>query len=300
MQPFLEKAWADHGDRPADVADRLPGALAWVGDGSDAQGLARLAVHVLGEHLGDWARGIGFVDTLAAHCSALGDAEVERALARGRATLRLSRGDADADAALDRDDRIAAQAGAAAALAGRGEWRRAIALYARALADAKAGLADGSPALRALAVAGNNLAAALEEKQDRDADETAGMVMAAQGGLDYWRRAGTWLEHERAEYRLAMSLLAAGRAGEAAVAAGRCIEVCNANDAPAFERFFACAALARARRAARETAAAEQAKAQALAAYADIAPDERSWCNAELAALQAAVPGGQAAQDAAR
>ena len=42
---------------------------------------------------------------------------------------------------------------------------------------------DGSPALRALAVGGNNLAATLEEKPDRDARETRGMVDAARAAL---------------------------------------------------------------------------------------------------------------------
>ena len=60
------------------------------------------------------------------------------------------------------------------------------------------------------AVAGNNLAATLEEKPDRDAFETEGMLTAAQGGLHHWKLAGGWMEEERAEYRLARSLLQAG------------------------------------------------------------------------------------------
>jgi hypothetical protein len=86
-----------------------------------------------------------------------------------------------------------------------------LAQHCRALRDAAA--------QRALAAAGNNLAAGLEEKPDRDAAGTAGMVAAAQAGVECWRRAGTWLEHERAEYRLARSLLAAGQAADAAMAA---------------------------------------------------------------------------------
>jgi hypothetical protein len=287
---FLEQAWAEHGDHPAAVADRLDGALGLACTGSDVEGLARLAVHVLGEHLGAWARGIAYLEALAQRCHALQDSAAEPALARGTATLRLGRndaslGDAQAADALGRDDRIAAQASAAAALAGRGEWRRAIALYGAALAGARDGLADGSPALRALAVAGNNLAAGLEEKPDRDAVETAGMVEAAQGGVDYWRRAGTWLEHERAEYRLAMSLLAAGRAADAAMAARRCVAVCEASDAPALERFFGHAALARALHAADDATGAAQAKACALTAYAAVDAQEQAWCSADLAAL---------------
>ena len=70
---------------------------------------------------------------------------------------------------------------ASSALAALGEWKRAIAAYEEALQLAAPGPEPGSPALRALAVGGNNLAASLEEKSDRDAVETRGMVTAAEG-----------------------------------------------------------------------------------------------------------------------
>jgi hypothetical protein len=139
--------------------------------------------------------------------------------------------------------------------------------------------------VRALAIGGNNLAAALEEKADRDADETAGMVLAAEGGLAWWRRAGTWLEHERAEYRLAMSLLQAGRSADAAAAARRCLTLCTANDADAFERFFGHAALALALRAAGDAAGFETARQDALAAHARVPEGERAWCETDLKRL---------------
>ena len=61
------------------------------------------------------------------------------------------------------------------------------------------------------------------------------MIVAAEGGLKYWKLAGTWLEEERAEYRLARSLLQAGRPHAAIASATRCIDVCTSNAAPAIE-----------------------------------------------------------------
>src|SRR5205814_895249 len=155
------------------------------------------------------------------------------ALRRHVATLRFASGDAACLAPLSTDDRVAVLALGASTLAGGGAFAGAISAYREALALAGGGLPAGSPALRALAAGGNNLAAALEEKPSRDADETQGMVDAAEGGLRYWKQAGTWLEEERAEYRLAKSLLQAGRAGDAIAAARRCLDVCERNDAPA-------------------------------------------------------------------
>ena len=141
-------------------------------------------------------------------------------------------------------DRIAVLATASSALMGQREFARSITAYQEALRLAEMGLPAGSPALRALAIGGNNLATGLEEKTDRDAVETKGMVAAAEGGLKYWRLAGTWLEEERAEYRLARSLLQAGDPGGAVNHALRCVEVCAANNAAPFERFFGYAVLA--------------------------------------------------------
>ena len=112
-----------------------------------------------------------------------------------------------------------------------------------------------------------------------------GMVAAAEGGLKYWKQAGTWLEEERAEYRLTRSLLQAGEPKPAAESARRCIAVCAANDAPAFEQFFGHAVLALALRAAGDVEGFRASRAQALRLFALVAPDEQSWCKADLAEL---------------
>jgi hypothetical protein len=281
FESFIDTAWNDHGDEPQQVADRLAASLGLVQAAEHVAPFARLLVHVYGEHLGQWSRGVELLESLRA-LPAAGNAESARLLARHIAALRFTGGDESALAPLGADDRIAALAVAASAFAGQSGFKRAIAVYDSALALAAAGLGDGSPALRALAVGGNNLAAALEEKAERDADETLGMVRAAEGGLMYWKRAGTWLEEERAEYRLARSLLQAGDAAKARQHAARCLDVCQANDAPAFERFFGHAVLALAQRADGDAAAFDASCRQARALFDQVPADERVWCQKDL------------------
>ena len=146
-------------------------------------------------------------------------------------------------------------------------------------------LARDSPANRALAAGGNNLAAALEEKNDRDVAETEGMIAAAQGGLKYWKLAGTWLEEERAEFRLTRSLLKAGRPAAAIESAKRCIDVCAHNDAPAIERFYGYVVLALAQRASGDANAFAAAREAALALYEEVPANEKQWCTSEIAEL---------------
>jgi len=215
-------------------------------------------------------------------------AEAMAAIDRGVATLGCASGDRRALDALAETDRIAVLGAVAAALAGRQRFDEAIAAYRDALQRADAGLPPGSPALRALAVGGNNLAVALEEKADRDPQETAGMLLAAQAGLDYWKRAGTWLEEQRAHYRLARSRLAAGLPGAAIDSAQECLAVCAAHHAPAIEQFFGYAALALAQRAAGDAAAFGASRRRALELHRALPEGERAWCTSDLAALEAA------------
>ena len=280
---FVERAWTDHADDPSGVAARLEDSLGLVDDAARVAPYARLVTHVFGEHLGAWERGTRLLARLRER--AQGD-ETARAVARGIATLAYAGGDASALEDLGVDDRIAALATASSAFAARSEIDRALDAYAQALATAAPGLADGSPALRALAVGGNNLAATLEERDGRTARQTQGMVDAARAALAYWTRAGGWMEEERAEYRLSCSLLRAGEASEAADRARRCLAICDRHDAPAFERFYGTLALAHADRALGDRASFERLRDRAHALRASMPDDERDACAADLAALE--------------
>ena len=287
FEQLIETAWTEHGDRPQEVADRLAVLLPMITSGEHVAPFARIVTHVYGEHLGEWRSGIALLEKLRELPLARGREDIATALRRNVAALRYGEGDPHALDHLGVEDRIAALASASSALVSRNDCGRGLAAYAAALAAAEAGLPEGSPAIRALAVGGNNLAAALEERPDRTIEETRGMVNAAESGLKYWKMAGTWLEEERAEYRLAKSLLQAGERAAATSAAQRCVAVCEANDAPAFERFFAASALALAQRAAGNAVAGAQAREQALAFYAKVPADEQRWCDDERRALGA-------------
>jgi tetratricopeptide (TPR) repeat protein len=282
---FIETAWNDHGDRPQEVADRLAASLQLVHEPGQIPPYARLVTHVFGEHLGQWQTGIDVLEALRGLPAFDGGAAAAGAISRSIATLRLAGGDRGALDALPAEDRVSVLATTAAAFAGRTQFRQAIAAYTEALRLASAGLPAGSPALRALAVGGNNLAAALEEKADRDASETEGMIAAAEGGLHYWKLAGTWLEEERALYRLARSRLQAGEPEAAIQSALRCVEVCTRHDAPAFEHFFASAVLALAQRAAGDENAFAGSRERALQWFGQVPEVERQWCTSELKQL---------------
>ena len=284
LEQLIEQAWNDHADSPRTVADRLAAALPSVTEPQHVAPFARIVTHVYGEHLGEWARGIALLEALRGARGYTGAPEVGGFVTRSVATLRYAGGDASALASLSADDRASALATAASAFTGREDFERALDTYAQAVALAP-GLPRGSIAFRALAIGGNNLAAALERKSPRDEAQTQGMVAAARGGLEFWRIAGTWLEEERALYRLARSLVAAGQPLEAVEMGKQCAQICIDHDAPPFERFFAYAVLAHALRESGRADDYAGMREEALAWFDRVPQEERQWCESDLAEL---------------
>ena len=280
---FLGQAWTDHAaDAPAVAARLLTGGPGLVSTEAQIVPMAHLAHHVLGEHLARWHEGVQFQQQLAALPCAAIDSAATQALRRYTASLRLCGGVADERGSFAANERIRITALAAANLAGH-DAQRATALLEEALAQADgAALADADPAHRALAIAGNGIAGTLEEKSDRSADERLLMIHGAQVARRYWALAGTWLETERAEYRLAKTWLQAGDPVQARQHARQCLQIVQANQGAALEQFFAWDALGLVERAAGNAAGHAQALAQAHTAFAGLGDADRPWCQPSL------------------
>jgi hypothetical protein len=286
FEAFMAQAWDRHADEPALVARNLAarGPLLATGEPQLSR-LAHLLHHLHGAHLGSLAEGREALQGLAAHpaCRDAARADLRRCLA----SLELSAGQDAALRGCDASDRIRIAAMAAANLAER-ETPRAMALFRQAVDEAgAAALPAADPMHRALAVAANNLACTLEEKPARSADERALMIAAAQAGRRHWALAGTWLETERAEYRLAMTWLHAGDPAQALQHAQACLEIVQAHGSPPLEHFFAWEALGLVERAAGNAAGQAQAVAAAEAAFAALTESDRAWCQASLDKLRA-------------
>jgi hypothetical protein len=302
VDEIVSQAWAEHAQDAAAVMERLPAAVAVATTPADRVKVAALVTHVAGEHLGRWDDGIALLERLRARPGLEPTTPEAKSISRSIAVLQHGAGrDAEAESALaaglsgggvpEASDRARVLALVASALTGQRRIEEAGAAL-RAALDLVAShpTLPGDPAVRALAVTGNNLACELEARPSRTPEERALMLLAAQAGLDFWSIAGGWLEQERAHYRLAMSCLAAGDAERAGTHAARCQAIVEENGADPFESFFAHEVVARARHAAGDRAGALEAAERAEAILARLADaSRREHCEGEMGRLRRAL-----------
>jgi hypothetical protein len=269
---FIDRAWDEHVNDSAGVAARFVDAMPLLErEPSHTAAFVGTVEHVLLAHLGDADAMQPWLARLAPLAEQQADARP--AIERARLAARLLRGEgdpADAPAAL----RVRAHGTAANGCVVRGEAARARELLMSGQAVARE--AGDAESLKAFAASCNNLARELLDRP-ADAPRTAAfdalMMEAATLSRSTWAEAGTWMNLERAEYLLALCAALLGDTAQALGHARSCLAICEANDADAFERFFAHQALGEAARSGGDAAAARDALAAMRRLLADIADD---------------------------
>lgn len=278
LETFLDQAWNDHAEQPEAVAARLPHVLPLVADDNGVMRVAALAHHVFGEHLGQWQNGLSYLGRLSER--AVHGTDGAASLARCQASLRLCSGEADGHTALTASDQCRVSSMAASNLAASNSPRSAELLH-DAVTRASA-LPDADPGVRALAANSNGIAAVLQELASRTTAQRELMVHAAQVARAQWERAGTWVEVERAEYRLALCWLAAGDPAQGLQHARHCESIVQEHGAVPLEVFFAAESLCLCAHALGDTAVQAGAVTTAQQAFEALPSDDQVWCRATL------------------
>jgi len=281
---FLAQSWNDHGKDAWGVFKKFPDGIALVDKNEQIPRLAQLIAHVSGEHLGAWDQGIDLLQKLR-HLSCFeSSSESDAAINRLSASLEIAAGKNNVLTRFSQSDQIRILATAASALCGQNKSTEAETLFKHALELARPDLDKTDPACRSLAVTGNNLACSLEEKSERSTADTQLMILAAETARKYWELAGTWLEIERAEYRLAMTYLVAKDFAKAHAHAQNCIDLAKSNAAAPLELFFGFEALALVEHA-RNAAGFSSALEQMQHYFSVLSADDQSWCDKSLQKL---------------
>ena len=220
---LLYDGFDHHADDGASYAAKLEAAADADVPAKHLVQFAKVSVHTIGEHLGEWPRAKALAGRLLDGRTP--DAETARAWGHLYVAAMLSgdtAGAADAEIAfchgVGADFRPAVvemKFMLVAAMVGCGRAAEGAAIYQAALGLAR-GLGDAAPS-RAIAVASNNLATELLEAQSRTDTEVELMQRAGAAAHEFWLKCGGWLNDARADY---LEALVANVLGDALKALG--------------------------------------------------------------------------------
>ncbi len=278
---YLKNAWSIHPLESEKLFGEFKRHLNLIQTSEDVNAFAHLITHVSGEHLGKWKEGLHLLQILKAN-PLLNDYLI---IDRYIATLSLSLDSHYSIKNFSDSDQARILAMAASALAFNNQAKRAADYIELACQIAKSKLDKSDPANKSLAIAGNNLASSLEEKESLTHEETKLMVQAAYVGRIFWELAGTWKEVERAEYRVARSFLKADILDKAFLHAEKCLEIVAANNNEPLEVFFGFEVMALVERARRNNLGFEESIEKMKKALLELTPEDQSWCKDVLEKL---------------
>lgn len=234
LEELINGGWGRHEAETEAVARELEEHVGLVSDSGQAAAFSALASHAVGEHLRDWERAASLIKeatkgladdpALTSSLILLGIAQEFAEDAEGAAqSFERARALARNDDLVEVRTRLAR----ASAYMGVGTKEQLQSEHRRAM-EVVGGMQDTASVDRLVAIISNNLASHLMEQAELTREEADGMLWIAGVAKDAWTRAGDWVNHERADYLIALAhnrisqwsqALAAADAGLATIAA---------------------------------------------------------------------------------
>jgi hypothetical protein len=267
MPDELAEVFRYHDEEPERAAAALRRIAAEAIEGSDVQRFTFLANHVIGEKQGGWREAAALVNSVVgAH------GEPPRPALRNAAVASLFAGDlvrslawqralASATGADPAAVRLAILAGALSYIEEKSdETCRAFTELA-----AEIDRMPANPVDDLIAGAVNNFTSSLLDIDDTKLSAAAreALERGALTARSTWKRAGTWVNHERAEYLCALAFWKLARYAEARDSAARGLEIIGAHESEEVDRAFLFLALAAATLRCGDAAAGNAAYAKA-------------------------------------
>jgi len=241
---LLYEGFDHHADDGARYAAELEAAAEGEAPAKHLIQFAKVAVHTIGEHLGEWSR----ARALAARVLRGREPDAETARAWGHLYVAaMLCGDvasaAEAEIAFCRGLGVDFRAAVVemkfmlvAALVGCGRAGEGAAIYGRAL-DLARTLGEAAPH-RAIAVASSNLATELLEAPSRTDAEAELMQRAATASHEFWLKCGDWLNDARGDYLEALVANVLGEPARALEHVDRALALIAANGGASVDETF--------------------------------------------------------------
>jgi hypothetical protein len=278
FEAFIAEAWNQHASDPGNVAKSLVSEMKAFASTSDqiAQ-IARLGVHVFGEHLGQWDEGVDFLKMLLKIDSIKIDDQVVKSILRSIDMLRFAKEESLSLDHWQTSDRVMILVQASVAMSEFGHFDRLKNTFQKAVAVAESISSHDDPCFKQISISANNLAANFEVKPNRDSDQSDFMIFCAQIARKYWEIVGTWKEVERAEYRLAKSFIASNDLRSALIHGQQCLEIVSEHGQDPLEMFFAYEVLGQVEKKRQNHHGYEIAVSEQCKVFDLLTDDDKSW-----------------------
>jgi tetratricopeptide (TPR) repeat protein len=284
-EELSSQIWSQHTrdlEASADLLSQLAGLLT---TSAQVPGFCHLLLHVEGEHLGRWSQITDLLGKIENQKVSDLSQDAQDALKRTHAVVGYFRAEAPNLSAFSPSNNLRILVSIAGILAGR--ERTAEAIEAFGLADEMSkSFADNDPAIRALAIAANNTSAALEQNKARDSQQSQLMIQTAQLSRTHWGRAGTWREHERAEYGLSKCWLSAGDIANAFQHARKGLQIIEQHGNDPLEALYMQEALALAHLADHDRESAKRCFDLMNQYLQKISPESQTWCRDSVKSIE--------------
>lgn len=240
---FIDDAWTKHEKQTTEVVSSYTQGIELLQSEEDVLGLARLVSHIATDHNFNFDIAAVTLEKLQQHSLSQGS-KTQATLQRLIATMKFISGQPVDVSQLSVSDRTMIFISASASFLYQKNFEKSESLLNNAIAASHSLKDSKDPAYRTLAMSTNNMAAAISERTILNAHEKRLMIDLAQYARNFWEKAGTWLQVERAEYYLSKYYRKINDFQNAELHALLCLDICEKEKAEPLEHFFAHEALA--------------------------------------------------------
>ncbi len=174
FKEYVNEIESSHAENPKKIADEFKQHFNLMESEDDVLTITRLIVHVCGEHLGDWRKGIELLRKLKNNATI----KDQRSMKRNVAILELGNNPNSSIDNFSPSDQAWIYAITASALARLGGAKNAKKFLEKSIEIVSTQLAKDDPACEELALSVGRIARSIEKKVDRNANEIELMNLA--------------------------------------------------------------------------------------------------------------------------
>lgn len=244
FQNFIDESWKKHDGQTSEMVKQYEIGLQIAKSEFDLLAIARLVTHVATEHDFKFDVGLHYLEKI--NLSPILNSNLARLnINRQVATIKHIQNQDEDISQFSVSDRVIIFITTAAALLYQKIFEiERVDKYLQNAVSASHSLKSDDPAFKPLAMNFNNMASFLFEKAQLTEVEKKVMIDASHYSRNFWEKAGTWLQIERAEFYLSRNYRKISEFQNALKHAELCLSICLKEKAPPLEMFFANEALA--------------------------------------------------------